>query len=495
MAIVPDTGEGTRDERTNLLPPQGPRGRWAGVMSGFFVAIGVLMLMGALGLAIGVTALGDPREATGETASGLGIAAGVWAFITMLVALFLGGMVSTTVTDRPDRPGALIHGLLVWVLFSLFTAWMIASGISLGFSGLFGALSGLTRGTTTAIAAARGDLVQALGLNDPNRVMDKLDAPATASTLAAATGMSPEEARAAIENLRARVQAVRDDPARVAAEVREFLAQYTERAKQQALVAAATAQRGAKLGSWMTFGILVVGVGVSIAGAMGGVPMSKRRKALRKDLEDAGFELRSPFWKYGPLGAVIGVIMIQLAINIWVGSQLPADKLRWFAYTVQAVSPLFAIGALFLGLLQWYRAREEISMDKFHERLDRANERLNAMNIAREKKPPPSPLPSWHAGTPATYEMIAYVFTELDNLEYAIEKHRLGYMHDELASRALNTFRNRCSYPKFRELALDMVGVGQVGYSPATKKVVKKVCEQKATIRPDRPPLVEVLDL
>jgi hypothetical protein len=276
MAMVTDGVEQTLDERTNILPPQGPRVRWAGVMSGFFVALGVLMMMGALGLAIGATALGDPRAATGETASGLGIGAGVWAFITMLVALFLGGMVSTKVTDRPDRPGALIHGALVWVLFSLFTVWMIASGISLGLSGLFGALSGVARGATATVAAGGGDLVRTLGLNEPNRVLEKLDDPATASTLATATGMSTEEARAALGELRARVQAVRDDPARVAAEVREFMAQYAERAKQQALVAAAEAQRGAKVGSWITFGVMVVGVAVAIAGAMGGVPSFPR---------------------------------------------------------------------------------------------------------------------------------------------------------------------------------------------------------------------------
>src|SRR5262245_8406621 len=276
MAIVSEAVEETLDERTNILPPQGPRVRWAGVMSGFFVAIGALILMGALGLAIGVTVLGDPRATTGETASGLGIGAGVWAFVTMLVALFLGGMVSTKVTDRPDRPGAVVHGALVWVLFSLFTTWLIASGISLGLSGLFGALSGLTRGATTAVAAGAGDLAQTLGLNDPNRVMEKLDDPATASTLAAATGMSTEEARAALGELRARVQAVRDDPASVAAEVRGFLAQYAERAKQEALAAAAKAQHGAKIGSWITFGVMVVGLGVAIAGAMGGVPSFRR---------------------------------------------------------------------------------------------------------------------------------------------------------------------------------------------------------------------------
>lgn len=276
MAIVTEHIQETIDARTNLIPPQGPRVRWSGVMSGLFVAIGVLLIMGALGLAIGVTALGDPRAATGDTASNLGMGAGVWAFITMLVALFLGGMVSTKVTDRPDRPGAVIHGILVWVLFSLFTVWMIASGVSLGLSGLFSAMSGLASGATTAVAAGGGDLVQTLGLNDSNQVMQKLDDPTTTSTLAAATGMSNEEARAALVDLRSRVEMVRDDPARVAAEVRNFLAQYSERAKQQALLAAAKAQRGAKIGSWITFGAMVVGLGVSIAGAMGGVPSFRR---------------------------------------------------------------------------------------------------------------------------------------------------------------------------------------------------------------------------
>jgi hypothetical protein len=52
--------------------------------------------------------------------------------------------------------------------------------------------------------------------------LTKLDDPRTASTLAAATGMSSEEAKAALIDLRSRVEAVKDDPARAAAEVRNF---------------------------------------------------------------------------------------------------------------------------------------------------------------------------------------------------------------------------------------------------------------------------------
>ena len=246
-------------------------------MSGFVVALGVLLLMGALGLAIGVTALGDPRAATSATASGLGIGGGVWAFITLVAAVFLGSLVSTAVTDRPDRTGAVIHGTLVWVLLSLFSVWMIASGVSLGVSGLFSAMSGLASSATTAVAAGGGDLVQTLGLKDANQVMQKLDDPTTASTLAAATGISNDDASAALADLRARVDMVRDDPARVAAEVRDFMAQYAERAKQQAMAAAATAQRAAQMGAWITVGALVVSLGVALAGAMAGVPSLRRR--------------------------------------------------------------------------------------------------------------------------------------------------------------------------------------------------------------------------
>jgi hypothetical protein len=115
-----------------------------------------------------------------------------------------------------------------------------------------------------------------LGLDDPNQVSAKLNDPRTAETLAAATGMSNEDARAALQDLRSRVETVQNDPARVAAEVRSFVGQYAERVKQQAMMAAVKAQRGAAIGSWVTFGVLVVTLVVAIGGAMSGVPSLQR---------------------------------------------------------------------------------------------------------------------------------------------------------------------------------------------------------------------------
>jgi len=126
-----------------------------------------------------------------------------------------------------------------------------------------------------------GDLAKSLGFDDPNRVMATLDDPKTAAVFAAVTGMSTDEAQAALGTLRARVEPVKDDPAHVTAEVLDFLAQYTERAKQQALAAAAKAQRAATIGSWITFGVMLVTLGVSIVGAMGGVPSLCRWRTPR----------------------------------------------------------------------------------------------------------------------------------------------------------------------------------------------------------------------
>jgi hypothetical protein len=264
------------------VPPVGPRVRWGGVMSGVIMALGVVLLLTALGLAVGITAVGDPRTATSGTATGLGIGAGFWAALTLLVAYFLGGLVSTMVTDRPDRGGALVHGALVWTLASGLLLWLLGQGISLGVSGLLGAFSGLTQTAATAVkttGAGGDDLAQRLGLTDPTRIIDRLDDPQTVSLFASVTGMPTTEARTALTQFRARVEAVRDNPDRVAAEVRSFLAQYKERAQQQALKAAAAVQEGATVGSWVTFVILLLTLGVAILGALAGIPSLRTWRA------------------------------------------------------------------------------------------------------------------------------------------------------------------------------------------------------------------------
>ena len=265
--------EGNR--HTEVSPPVGPRVRWGGVMSGFVVAMGTILLLAALGVAIGITTLGDPRATTDYVEPGLGIGASIWGAITLLLACFLGGMVSTRVTDRPDRGGAFIHGTLVWTLVAVFLLWLVGQGISFGLSNLLGALGGLTKTATTAVTSVvsgDGDLAQRLGLDNPSQIMNRLDDPEVVSVFASATGMSTNEARTALNQLRSQVEAVRDNPDQVASEVRNFLTQYADRAKQQARQVAATVQEGTTVGAWVTFGVLAATLIVAVLGALAGIP-------------------------------------------------------------------------------------------------------------------------------------------------------------------------------------------------------------------------------
>ena len=263
------------DRHTEVSPPVGPRVRWGGVMSGFVVAMGTILLLTALGVAIGITTLGDPRASTDYVEPGLGIGASIWGAITLLLACFLGGMVSTRVTDRPDRGGAFIHGTLVWTLVAVFLLWLVGQGISFGLSNLLGALGGLAKTATTAVTSVvsgDGDLAQRLGLDNPSQVMNRLDDPEVVSVFASATGMSTNEAQSALNQLRSQVEAVRDNPDRVATEVRNFLGQYADRAKQQARQVAATVQEGTTVGAWITFGVLAATLIVAVLGALAGIP-------------------------------------------------------------------------------------------------------------------------------------------------------------------------------------------------------------------------------
>jgi hypothetical protein len=216
------------EERTLVDASLGPVVRWGSVLSGFFVGAGLVLLLSVLGVAVGVTTLPDPRMVSGDST-------------VRLVGVFVGGLVAARATNRPDRAGAVIQGMLVWVLGIVTVLALVTSGISVGVTGLFQGLGLLTRG-------------------------------AVVSSLATATGTSTDVAARALDELRARIAPIRDDPARVAAEVRNFFEQYPEARRAQAPEDAAAVQRGARIGSWITLGALLVTLLVAVAGALSGTP-------------------------------------------------------------------------------------------------------------------------------------------------------------------------------------------------------------------------------
>jgi hypothetical protein len=146
----------------------GTRVSWGGVWSGFLIGLGALLLLSMLGLAVGISAVDVGSEQGGR---GLGVGAAVWAGLSLLISLFVGGMVATRTSVIADRGTAALQGALVWVLATLGLIYLAASGISLGASALFGVLGGVTSGLGAMVGGASGlaglasgDVDQVLGI-------------------------------------------------------------------------------------------------------------------------------------------------------------------------------------------------------------------------------------------------------------------------------------------------------------------------------------------
>jgi hypothetical protein len=127
------------------LRADGMRVSWGGVFGGVLVALGFLLLMTALGVAVGISAAQPGGTDTGT----LGAGAGIWAGVSLLVALFIGGWVSTRIGAIFDGTTGFFEGALVWVVSVLLMLCMAGTGLGM----LFGGASKLVGGAAQALTS------------------------------------------------------------------------------------------------------------------------------------------------------------------------------------------------------------------------------------------------------------------------------------------------------------------------------------------------------
>ncbi|WP_207485819.1 hypothetical protein [Arenibaculum pallidiluteum] len=189
------------------------------------------------------------------------------------------------------------------------------------------------------------------------------------------------------------------------------------------------------------------------------------------------------------IGAVI--LLILLLILLWLKQPIPDDaKANTSSQETakDAVEISVIIFGFVFGYIQWIMARYESSLDKFYDRLDVANNRLGAMVDQSWSQATPGTLPPFNVYTPpdpvgvSLFDM--WVFAELDNLEYVVEKYTWGFLTPTLACRAVETFKSRCVHDKtFTERALNFAAAS--GYRKTTRIIVER-------IRSDIQPLAEL---
>lgn len=247
---------------------------WGGIWAGVLTVMGTLLFLTTLGLAVGISAA-DP----GNTDAGaLGTGAAIWTALSLLIALFVGGMAATRLGMVFDKAAGAFEGALVWVLSFLIILWLASSGVQLVARGIFGMFGGVTQ---TISSAASG--MQDLSAGDVDQILARLRDPQTAQTLATATGMPQTEIQSTLNDVAQRVETSRDNPQQAAAEVRQGTQQLMDRARQQLPIVAERAQEGASKTAWITFAAMLISLIAAIAGAMLGRKRAETR--LRDTVE------------------------------------------------------------------------------------------------------------------------------------------------------------------------------------------------------------------
>jgi hypothetical protein len=246
----------------SILRAEGMKVSWGGIFGGVLVAIGLLLLLAALGVAVGISAA-QPGETEAST---LGTGAGIWAGLSLLLALFVGGMVATRIGAISDGATGFFEGALVWVVSILLMVYFAGSGVSMLAGGAFQMVGGAAQaiaGATQGVDVSGGSVDQ---------IVQRLKDPNTAQQIASVTGMQESEVQATLSETAQRVENNRDNPTRAAAEAKKGMAQLMEKAKSSGALEqkAEEVKPQATKAAWITFGALVLSLLAAVLGAMSG---------------------------------------------------------------------------------------------------------------------------------------------------------------------------------------------------------------------------------
>lgn len=262
------------------VPLEGFRLSWGGIWAGVLTVMGTLLFLTTLGIAVGISAA-DP----GQTDAGaLGTGAAIWSGLSLLIALFVGGMAATRLGLVFDKAAGAFEGALVWVLSFLLILWLASSGVRL----VAGGIASLFGGVTQTVSSVVGS--EDLSSGSVDQILARLNDPQLAGTLASATGMSEQEVRSTLSDVAQRVEAARDNPQMAASEVRQGTRQLMERARQQLPMMAERAQATATKTAWATFAAMLLSLAAAVVGAMFG-----RKRAEKRVLRAAAGEVAEDY--------------------------------------------------------------------------------------------------------------------------------------------------------------------------------------------------------
>jgi len=200
----------------------GSRVGWGAIIAGAVMALATSLVLTVLGTAVGLTASDSVDGST------LGMGAGIWAIVTTIVALFIGGWITSQCVVGETKTESIVHGIIMWGVTFAMLMYFAASGISSG----FGAMMQVADVGATASQSASEDTWQ---------------------QMAQAAGVSQEQ----IDEWASKAEATANDP-----EAQRQAAEQTQETATQA--------------AWWTLGGLVLSIAAAVGGALLGAGPSFR---------------------------------------------------------------------------------------------------------------------------------------------------------------------------------------------------------------------------
>ncbi|HJS84198.1 MAG TPA: hypothetical protein VJ779_01920 [Acetobacteraceae bacterium] len=269
---------------------------WPALFAAVFVALAIELMLSILGVAVG---LGFVSPGTGTTphASSLGIGAGVWWFVSTLIAFGIAGYVAAWLAGVTARFDGVLHGVVTWAIATMVVVYLLTTAIggllggafSLVGTGLSAAASGV-KAAVPQVAQATGitpDMLQSqaqayLQPTDPNpATMSPQDAQKAIATelptyLAGGSGAAAAKERI-IAIMAAQMHVSQADATRRFDQLQARATQTKNQAIETAENAATKTADTASTGSYLVFGVLLLDL---IVAAIGGSLAVQRRTLL-----------------------------------------------------------------------------------------------------------------------------------------------------------------------------------------------------------------------
>jgi hypothetical protein len=228
---------------------------WGAIAAGAMVALSLYMLFTMLGVALGI------EVAVRGADQNLGTGAAIYSILALLIAMFFGGWATSRLAVGESKLEAVLYGLILWGVLFMGMVWLLSAGIRTGFGAMIGLSSGaydVVREDDTASAPSPG-LIDALR----TRYDTELGGDRFVEDLKK-TGLTEDQARKAQQEVKSRIDRVRNDPGSFPEVARDIASQPDVRRTAGQLA------QGARQATWWTLlGVLVSMVTVIVGSLVG----------------------------------------------------------------------------------------------------------------------------------------------------------------------------------------------------------------------------------